>query len=65
MEHLNEPYPDIPTAGDAKRKAGRTLRDAFEQADEVEEDDDPNDTYEGPGDDDDSDGAIDEDGDLS
>jgi acetyl esterase len=75
MEHLTDPYPDLPTAGKAKRKAGQTLRAAFERANqgadtpgEVEEDDDADDQYQGPGDDDDGDnvdadgdGAIDED----
>ncbi len=31
MEHLNDPYPDIPTGGDGKRKAGETLKSAFDE----------------------------------
>lgn len=31
MEHLTDPYPDIPTAGEAKQQAGMTLREAFMQ----------------------------------
>lgn len=31
MEHLTDPYPDIPTAGEAKQMAGSTLREAFTQ----------------------------------
>jgi acetyl esterase len=38
MEHLTDPYPDIPTAGTAKQKAGETLKAAFENG--ANEDDD-------------------------
>jgi acetyl esterase len=36
MEHLTDPYPDLPTAGEAKRKAGETLREAFSEDRETE-----------------------------
>jgi acetyl esterase/lipase len=35
MEHLNDPYPDIPTSGEAKCKAGQTLQAAFSDVDDT------------------------------
>lgn len=32
MEFLNDPYPDIPEAEAAKRRAGEALREGFENA---------------------------------